>query len=145
MDKLLKNRKDFLRKTSSIYEALSKNMPSEEHEEARKFFLQSTTTRISIVYIMKNFFEYKRITASDIYSELSPRHGSKSSIVNFISKGIKKDYFYFYKKNDDNRKKYLFPRQKFTKIWCAFLSRSEGVPIHKEINWKEITSPPDFL
>ena len=145
MDKLLKNRKDFLRKTSSIYEALSKNMPSEEHEEARKFFLQSTTTRISIVYIMKNFFEYKRITASDIYSELSPRHGSKSSIVNFISKGIKKDYFYFYKKNDDNRKKYLFPRQKFTKIWCAFLSRSEGVPIDKEINWKEITSPPDFL
>jgi hypothetical protein len=145
MDKLLKNRKDFLRKTSSIYEALSKNMPSEEHEEARKFFLQSTTTRISIVYIMKNFFEYKRITASDIYSELSPRHGSKSSIVNFISKGIKKDYFYFYKKNDDNRKKYLFPRQKFTKIWCAFLSRSEGVPIDNEINWKEITSPPDFL
>jgi hypothetical protein len=38
MDKLLKNRKDFLRKTSSIYEALSKNMPSEEYEEARKFF-----------------------------------------------------------------------------------------------------------
>jgi hypothetical protein len=120
-------------------------MRSTEHENARKFFLQSTTTRISIVYIMKNFFENKRITASDIYSELSPRHGSKSSIVNFISKGIKKDYFYFYKKNDDNRKKYLFPRQKFTKIWCAFLSRSEGVPIDNEINWKEITSPPDFL
>ena len=145
MDKLLKNRKDFLRKTSSIYEALSKNMPSEEHEEARKFFLQSTTTRISIVYIMKNFFEYKRITASDIYSELSPRHGSKSSIANFISKGVKNDYFYFHKNGDDNRKKYLFPTEKFTKIWCAFLSRSEGVPINEKVNWEQITSPPDFL
>ena len=145
MDKPLKTRNDFLRKTSSIYDALSLNMPSKEHEEARKFFLQSTTTRITIVYIMKNFFEYKLITASDVYSELSPRHGSKSSIVNFISKGVKKDYFYFHKKGDDNRKKYLFPTEKFTKIWCAFLSRSEGVPLDKNINWKQIISPPDFL
>jgi hypothetical protein len=145
MDNSLKNRNDFLRKTSSIYEALSLNMPSTEHEDARKFFLQSTTTRIAIVYIMKNFFEYKLITASDVYSELSPRHGSKSSIVNFISKGFKKDYFYFYKNGDDNRKKYLFPTVKFTKIWCAFLSRSEGVPIDEKVNWKQITSPPDFL
>lgn len=144
MDNSLKNRSDFLRKTSSIYEALSLNMPSTEHEDARKFFLQSTTTRIAICYIMKNFFEYKLITASDIYSELSPRHGSKSSIVNFISKGVKKDYFYFYKHGDDNRKKYLLSTENFTKIWCAFLSRSEGVPIDKEINWKQITSPPDF-
>ena len=145
MDKPLKTRNDFLRKTSSIYDALYLNMPSKEHEEARKFFLKSTTTRISIVYIMKIFFEYKLITASDVYSELSPRHGSKSSIVNFISKGVKKDYFYVYKIGDDNRKKYLFPTEKFTKIWCAFLSRSEGVPLDKNINWKQITSPPDLL
>ena len=145
MDNSLKTRNDFLRKTSSIYDALYLNMPSEEHEKARKFFLQSTTTRITIVYIMKNFFEYELTTALDVYSELSPRHGSKSSVVNFISKGVKKDYFYFHKKSDDNRKKYLFPTENFTKIWCAFLSRSEGVPIDKNINWKQITSPPDLL
>ena len=145
MDKLLKTRNDFLRKTSSIYDALSLNMSSTEHEDARKFFLQSTTTRIAIVYIMKNFFEYKLITASDVYNELSPIHGSKSSIVNFISKGVKKDYFYFCKNSDDNRKKYLLATEKFTKTWCAFLSRSEGVPIDEKVNWKQIISAPDFL
>src|SRR6056300_2114409 len=145
MDNSLKNRNDFLRKTSSIYEALYLNMPSTEHEDARKFFLQSTTTRITICYIMKNFFEYKLITASDVYNELSPIHGSKSSIVNFISKGVKKDYFYFNKKSDDNRKKYLLATEKFTKTWCAFLSRSEGVPIDEKVNWKQIISAPDFL
>jgi len=65
--------------------------------------------------------------------------------VNFISKGVKKDYFYFYQNGDDNRKKYLFTTEKFTKIWCAFLSRSEGVPLDKNVKWKQITSPPDFL
>ena len=91
--KKLKTRKDFGEKTSSIYAALTQHMPSSDHEEARRFFLQSTTTRVTILYIMSNFFDGKSFTATDVYAELSPKYGSKSSIVNFISLGLKKGYF----------------------------------------------------
>ena len=115
--KKLKTRKDFGEKSSSIYAALTQHMPSSEHEEARRFFLQSTTTRVTILYIMSNFFDRKSFTASDIYAELSPEYGSKSSIVNFISLGLKKKYFCLNQCDKDKRKKYLYPRKEFTKIW----------------------------
>ena len=70
--KKLKTRKDFGEKTNSIYEAITQNMPTSEHEEARRFFLQSVTTRVTCLYIMSNFFNNKLFTASDIYFELSP-------------------------------------------------------------------------
>ena len=53
--KKLKTRKDFGEKTNSIYDAITQNMPTSEHEEARRFFLQSTTTRVTVLYIMSNF------------------------------------------------------------------------------------------
>jgi hypothetical protein len=138
----LKTKKDFAKKTSSIYNAITQHMPSSEHEEARRFFLQSATTRVTILYIMSNFFDRKLLTASNIYAELSPKYGSKSSIVNFISLGLKKEYFCFNQCEDDKRKKYLFPQKKFIKIWCQFISRSEGVPIDESIDWKKICSKP---
>ena len=55
--KKLKTRKDFGEKTNSIYEAITQNMPTTEHEEARRFFLQSTTTRVTVLYIMSNFLK----------------------------------------------------------------------------------------
>jgi len=140
--KKLKTRKDFGEKTSSIYAAITQHMPSKEHEEARRFFLQSTTTRITNLYIMSNFFDGKSFTASDVYTELSPKYGSKSSIVNFISLGLKKGYFCLVQCNKDKRKKYLFPRTEFTKIWCQFISRSEGAPIDESVNWNEVCSRP---
>jgi hypothetical protein len=140
--KKLKSRKDFGEKTSSIYGALTQHMPSSEHEDARRFFLQSTTTRVTILFIMSNFFDKKNFTASDIYAELSPKYGSKSSIVNFISLGLKKEYFCLSQCDNDKRKKYLFPRTEFTKIWCQFISRSEGAPIDKAVNWNEVCSKP---
>ena len=114
--KKLKTRKDFGGKTSSIYAAITQNMPSSKHEDARRFFLQSTTTRVTILYIMSNFFDGKSFTASDVYAELSPKYGSKSSIVNFISLGLKKKYFCLKQCDKDKRKKYLYPRKEFTKI-----------------------------
>ena len=140
--KKLKTRKDFGEKTSSIYNALTQNMPTSDHEAARRFFLQSTTTRVTVLYIMSNFFDEKNITASDIYAELRPKYGSKSSIVNFISLGLKKEYFCLSQCDKDKRKKYLFPRTEFTKIWCQFISRSEGAPIDKLVNWNEVCSKP---
>ena len=140
--KKLKTKKDFGDKTSSIYGALTQHMPSSDHEDARRFFLQSTTTRVTILYIMSNFFNEKNFTASDIYAELSPKYGSKSSIVNFISLGLKKEYFCLSQCDDDKRKKYLFPRTEFTKIWCQFISRSEGAPIDDSVNWNEVCSKP---
>ena len=140
--KKLKTRKDFGEKTSSIYAALTQHMPSSDHEEARRFFLQSTTTRVTILYIMSNFFDGKSLTASDIYSELSPKYGSKSSIVNFISLGLKKKYLCLNQCENDKRKKYLYPQKKFTKIWCQFISRSEGAPIDKSADWDDICSKP---
>ena len=140
--KKLKTRKDFGGKTNSIYAAITQNMPSSDHEEARRFFLQSTTTRVTILYIMSSFFDRKSFTASDIYAELSPKYGSKSSIVNFISLGLKKKYFCLNQCDKDKRKKYLYPRKEFTKIWCQFISRSEGAPIDKSVNWNEVCSKP---
>ena len=140
--KKLKTRKDFGEKTNSIYSALTKLMPSSEHEDARRFFLQSTTTRVTILFIMSNFFNKQNITASDIYAELSPKYGSKSSIVNFISLGLKKEYFSLYQCDNDKRKKYLLPRKEFTKIWCQFISTSEGAPINESVNWNEVCSKP---
>ena len=140
--KKLKTRKDFGEKTNSIYEAITQNMPSSEHEEARRFFLQSTTTRVTVLYIMSNFFNGKHFTASDVYAELSPQFGSKSSIVNFISLGLKKEYFSLEQCHNDKRKKYLYPQIEFTKIWCQFISRSEGFPIDKSVNWNEVCAKP---
>ena len=140
--KKLKTRNDFGGKTSSIYSALTQNMPISEHEEAKRFFLQSTTTRVTILYIMSNFFNEKTITASDIYAELSPRYGSKSSIVNFISLGLKKEYFCLSMCSKDKRKKYLYPRTEFTKIWCKFISTTENTPIDKSINWNKVCFKP---
>jgi hypothetical protein len=140
--KKLKSKKDFGKKTSLIYDAVTKHMPIEEHEDARRFFLQSTTTRVTILYIMSNFFDKKLFTATDVYAELSPKYGSKSSIVNFISLGLKKGYFCLAQCDKDKRKKYLFPRTEFTKIWCQFISRSEGIPIDKSVDWNEVCSKP---
>ena len=140
--KKLKTRKDFGEKTNSIYEAITQNMPSSEHEEARRFFLQSTTTRVTVLYIMSNFFNGKHFTASDVYAELSPQFGSKSSIVNFISLGLKKEYFSLEQCHNDKRKKYLYPQIEFTKIWCQFISRSEGAPIDDSVNWNEVCARP---
>ena len=140
--KKLKTRKDFGEKTNSIYEAITQNMPSSEHEEARRFFLQSTTTRVTVLYIMSNFFNGKHFTASDVYAELSPQFGSKSSIVNFISLGLKKEYFSLEQCDKDKRKKYLYPQIEFTKIWCQFISRSEGAPIDDSVNWNEVCARP---
>lgn len=140
--KSLKNREDFWKKTKSIYEAITVKMPSSEHEKARRFFLQSTTTRVTILYIMTNFFEDKLFTATDVYAQLSPNFGSKSSIVNFISSGLKKGYFCLQQCGKDKRKKYLFPRKEFIKIWCQFISTSEGVPIDKSVNWNKVCSKP---
>ena len=140
--KNLKTRKDFWKKTNSIYEAITRNMPTPEQEEARRFFLQSTTTRVTILYIMTNFFEGKLFTATDVYAQLSPTFGSKSSIVNFISSGLKKGYFCLKQCGKDKRKKYLFPRKEFIKIWCQFISRSEGVPIDDSVSWNEVCARP---
>ena len=140
--KKLKTRKDFGGKTSSIYAAITQNMPSSKHEDARRFFLQSTTTRVTILYIMSNFFDGKSFTASDVYAELSPIYGSKSSIVNFISLGLKKKYFCLKQCDKDKRKKYLYPQKEFTKIWCQFISRSEGAPIDESVDWNEVCSKP---
>ena len=140
--KKLKTRKDFWKKTNSIYEAITLNMPSPEHEKARRFFLQSTTTRVTILFIMTKFFEGKSVTASDIYLQLSPQFGSKSSIVNFISLGLKKEYFCLEQCDKDKRKKYLYPLAEFTKIWCQFISTSEGLPIDKAVNWNKVCSKP---
>jgi len=138
--KSLKSKDDFWKKTKSIYEAITVKIPSSEHEEARRFFLQSTTSCVTTLYIMTNFFEDKLFTATDVYAQLSPNFGSKSSIVNFISSGLKKGYFCLQRCGKDKRKKYLFPQKEFIKIWCQFISKAGGVPIDKSINWNEVCS-----
>ena len=42
----------------------------------------------------------------------------------------------------NKRKKYLYPRKEFTKIWCQFISRSEGAPIDESVDWNEVCSKP---
>ncbi|GIR18926.1 MAG: hypothetical protein CM15mP33_04480 [Candidatus Neomarinimicrobiota bacterium] len=94
---------------------------SSEHERARRFFYNLLLS-VTVLYIMSNFFNGKHFTASDVYAELSPQYGSKSSIVNFISLGFKKDIF-----NMLNvvliKEKYLFPDDEFIKIWCQACAR----------------------
>ncbi len=137
--KKLKSKEDFAVKTKNIFNALTQHVPDSKHEQARRFFLKSVSTRIAILLIMSNFFEDKKTTASDIYNTLHPKYGSKSSFVNFISLGVKKGYFKMKKCTKDSRKKYLYPSVEFTQIWCQFISRSEGAPIDKNINWNDIT------
>ena len=138
--KKMKTRKDFGEKTRNIFDAVTKNVPDYYHEEARRFFLKSTSTRVAVLFIMLNYFDDKKITASDVYSALHPKFGSKSSFVNFISLGTKKGYFCLKHCNSDSRKKYIIPCYEFVKIWCQFVSRSEGAPIDKNIDWNSIIS-----
>jgi hypothetical protein len=136
--KKLKTRKDFGIKTRNVFEAVTQNVTDSEHEAARRFFLKSTSTRVAVLYIMSNYFEDNKITASNIYSKLHPKFGSKSSFVNFITLGTKKGYFCLYTSSSDSRKKYIIPCAEFVKIWCQFISRSEGAPIDENINWDKI-------
>ena len=138
--KKLKSKEDFGIKTKNVFIAVTQNIPNTKHEEARRFFLKSTSTRVAVLYIMTNYFEEKKVTASDIYSTLNPKFGSKSSFVNFITLGVKKGYFCLYQSDSDSRKKYIIPCADFVKIWCQFISRSEGTPIDKNIVWKNIIS-----
>lgn len=138
--KELKTKKDFGIKTRNVFEAVTQNVPDPEHEAARKFFLKSTSTRVAILYIMTHYFEDNMLTASCVYSTLHPKFGSKSSFVNFITLGVKKGYFCLQTSDEDSRKKYIVPCSDFVKIWCQFISRSEGAPIDKNIDWSTILS-----
>ena len=89
---------------------------------------------------MTHYFEDNMLTASCVYSTLHPKFGSKSSFVNFISLGVKKEYFCLQTSEEDSRKKYIVPCPDFVKIWCQFISRSEGAPIDKNIDWSTIIS-----
>ncbi len=136
--KKLKTRKDFGERTLSIFNTLTQNMTTPHHEEARRFFLQSATTRVTCFYIMSHFFNKKHFTASDVYTDLSPKFGSKSSIVNFISLGFKKGYFLYESCGIDKRKKYLFPDDEFVKIWCGFIASLDGSSIDDSIDWDKV-------
>jgi hypothetical protein len=136
--KKLKTKSDFGIKTKNIFEAVTQNVPDPEHEAARKFFLKSTSTRVAILYIMTNYFEDKMLTASCVYSALHPKFGSKSSFVNFITLGVKKEYFCLQTCDKDSRKKHIVPCPDFVKIWCQFISRSEGAPIDENIDWNKV-------
>ena len=136
--KKLKTRKDFGERTLSIFNTLTQNATTPNHEEARRFFLQSATTRVTCFYIMSHFFNKKHFTASDVYADLSPKFGSKSSIVNFISLGFKKGYFLYESCGIDKRKKYLFPDDEFVKIWCGFIASLDGSSIDDSIDWDKV-------
>ena len=138
--KKLKTKEDFGLKTRNIYEAVTLNNPEKNHEEARRYFLQTASTRVCILFIMTNYFEDKKLTGSDVYGKLHPKFGSKSSFVSFISLGVKKKYFCLIRSLSDSRKKYIVPCPDFVKIWCQFISRSEGAPIDKNIDWSAIIS-----
>jgi hypothetical protein len=138
--KELKTKTDFGIKTRNVFEAVTQNVPDPEHEAARKFFLKSTSTRVAILYIMTHYFEDNMLTASCVYSALHPKFGSKSSFVNFITLGVKKEYFCLLTSDKDSRKKYIVPCSDFVKIWCQFISRSEGAPIDKNIDWSNVIS-----
>jgi hypothetical protein len=138
--KELKTKTDFGIKTRNVFEAVTQNVPDPEHEAARKFFLKSTSTRVAILYIMTHYFEDNMLTASCVYSTLHPKFGSKSSFVNFITLGVKKEYFCLQTSEEDSRKKNIVPCPDFVKIWCQFISRSEGAPIDKNIDWSAIIS-----
>ena len=89
---------------------------------------------------MTHYFEDSMLTASCVYNALNPKFGSKSSFVNFITLGVKKGYFCLHTSNQDSRKKHIVPCPDFVKIWCQFISRSEGAPIDKNIDWNSIVS-----
>ena len=137
--KKLVSKHDFAEKTKNILDAITKEVPSPKYEEAKKFFLKSVSTNIAMLYIMQNFFEDKKITASDVYKTLHPKFGSKSSFVNFITLGVKKGYFTMVQCSKDSRKKYLYPCSEFVQTWCELMTLSEGIPIDKSINWNQIT------
>ena len=59
--KKLKSKEDFGIKTKNFFEAVTQNIPNTKHEEARRFFLKSTSTRVAVLYIMTNYFEEKRL------------------------------------------------------------------------------------
>ena len=138
--KQLKTKADFGIKTRNVFEAVTQNVPDPHQQAARKFFLKSTSTRVAILYIMTHYFEDNMLTASCVYSTLHPKFGSKSSFVNFITLGVKKGYFCLKTSDKDSRKKYIVPCPDFVKIWCQFISRSEGAPIDKNIDWSAIIS-----
>ncbi len=141
MKKTLKTRDDFAIKTKNIFRALTEKKVFKDgnsNAEVRRFFLQSTSTRLATVFIMAKYFEKEQITASDVYNTLNPSFGSKSSFVNFINLGVKKGHFKMTVCKQDLRKKYLTPCCKFSQVWCEFISISEGVPISKNINWKKV-------
>tara|TARA_S200000501_G_C20837078_1_gene749854 strand:- start:40 stop:477 length:438 start_codon:yes stop_codon:yes gene_type:complete len=138
--KTLASKADFGERTKNIFEAMTQNIPDSNHEEARKFFLKSTSTRSAAFYIMTNYFERNKITAADVYSTLHPKFGSKSSFVNFITLGVKKGYFCLYNSKSDSRKKNIVPCAEFVITWCKFISKIEGAPIDKKIDWSSIIS-----
>ena len=139
--KELKTKKDCALKTRNIFDAITASEANPEHEAARSFFLKSVQTRVAMLYIMGKFLEDQPVTASDVYNRLHPKFGSKSSFVTFIALGRKKGYFLLNPCESDGRKKYIIPSLAFTKHWCTFLSRSEGIPLAKNIDWDTIYSP----
>ncbi len=136
--KKINKKKDLAFVTRNIFEALTMNDSNKENNDAKKFFLKSSSTRAAMLFIMTNYFEDNRITASDIYGTLHPDFGSKSSFVNFIKLGVKKRYFCLFSSKTDSRKKYILPCSNFVKTWSKFVAKIEGSEIHSDINWKKI-------
>jgi len=124
--------------TKNIFTALTSNESNLDHEAVRSFFLKSVQTRVAMMYIMMKFLDNQPVTASDVYSRLHPKFGSKSSFVTFIALGRKKGYFILNQCEVDGRKKYIIPSRSFTKHWCSFLSDIAGTPLAKDINWNKI-------
>ena len=136
--KKIKTKKDLAFVTRNIFEALTTTDLNKENNDAKKFFLKSSTTRTAMLFIMTNYFENNKITASDIYSTLHPDFGSKSSFVNFVKLGVKKKYICLFSSETDSRKKYILPCSNFVKMWSTFVAKVEGSEIHSDINWKKI-------
>ncbi len=125
-----------LKDKTIIFEALTQNVPDLEHEAATKvLFKINLNYELAILYIMTHYFEDNMLTASVFTAIYILNLGSKSSFVNFITLGVKKDYFCLQISDEDSRKKYIVPCPDFVKIWCQFISRSEGAPIDKNIDW----------
>ena len=59
--KKLKSKEDFAVKTKNIFNALTQHVPDSKHEQARRFFLKSVSTRIAILLIMSNFLKIKKL------------------------------------------------------------------------------------
>ena len=133
--------KSFFCLPKKLKKELSKN--KEEQNISRYNEGQKIDAKISSVDLTNRKFALSiRQLEIDEEQSLLEKYGSKSSIVNFISLGLKKGYFCLVQCDKDKRKKYLFPRTEFTKIWCQFISRSEGAPIDESVNWNEVCSKP---